>query len=330
LTTFSVATGAEVWTKCVGESQVVEATDATAVVYDDSGAFESIDLATGTTSWHVDLPHPNDPPLVRPTGMPSVVRAGPVLVSLMNSNPNRIVGLDAETGNQLWEVATPSDAMMPIIDLVDDHLLIVRDNVVQTVPRGVEPSPNRPILMYLDPATGAAAEGAVVAWNTQANELGEVRVEQVGADNSQRLMLFGRKAPGPLLWSKEVPGMVARLVGSEVIVIDQTGGTGDFNGLRADTRVTAYDLLSGEQRWQIPLPGTPRQVFPVDGGLAVADGTRVWLLDPKSGATLWTADHGSPGRGGEFSEPGTYRLFMGGLGGTPIVGLVVAERPYRD
>jgi|GEM_PF-2551024 len=326
LTTFTESSGAEVWTKCIGDSQVVQATDTSAVVFDDAGSFESIDLATGGLRWRVDLPHLNDPPFVQP----SVLRAGSVLVALMNSNPNRIFGLDAETGRQLWEAPTPAAAIMPIIELVDDHLLIVRDNVVQAVPRGVEPNPNRPILMYLDPATGESSEGAVVAWNTQANEFGEVRVEQVVADNSQQLMLFGRKTPGPLLWSKQVPGMVARLVGRQVIVIDQTGGIGVFVGLHVDTRVTAYDLLSGEQLWQTPFPGTPQQVFPVDGGLAVADGSQVRLLDRETGATRWTADHGSPGRGGEFSEPGRYRDFMGGNDGVPIVGYIVAERPYRD
>ena len=127
--------------------------------------------------------------------------------------------------------------------------------------------------------------------------------------------------------------MVARLVGRQIFVIDQTGGTGVFGpsmGMKVDTRVTAYDLLSGEQQWQIALPGTPQQVFPVSGGIVVADGVDVRLLEPATGATLWTADHGSPGRGGEFTETGSYRLFMGGTGGAPIVGLIVAEKPYRD
>ena len=334
LTTFEPSTGVEVWTKCIGASQVVEATDTTAVVYDDAGSFQSIDLATGALGWHVDLPHPNEPPIVRPSSSPSVLRAGSVLVALMNSDPNRIVGLDAATGRQVWEVETPADARMPILELVDDELLIVRDNVVQAVPRGVEPSLNRPVLMYLDPATGELAEAAVVTPSTtQGNEFGEVRVEQVIDDNAQRLVLFGRRTPGPLLWSKEVPGMVARLVGRQIFVIDQTGGTGVFGpsmGMKVDTRVTAYDLLTGEQQWQIALPGTPQQVFPVSGGIAVADGSEVRLLDPATGATQWTADHRSPGRGGDFSEPGSYREFMGGTDGTPIVGLIVAEMPYRD
>jgi outer membrane protein assembly factor BamB len=334
LTTFEPSTGDEIWTKCIGASQVVAATDTTAVVYDEAGSFQSIDLATGALGWRVNLPHPNEPPIVRTSSSPSVLRAGSVLVALMNSNPNRIVGLDAATGRQLWEVATPTDARMPILELVDDDLLIVRDNVVQAVPRGVEPSFNRPILMYLEPATGEPAEPAVIAPSTtQSNEFGELRVEQVIDDNAQRLVLFGRRTPGPLLWSKEVPGMVARLVGRQILVIDQTGGTGVYGpstGMTVDTRVTAYDLITGEQGWQIALPGTPQQVFPVSGGIAVADGSEVRLLDPATGATLWTADHGSPGRGGEFSEPGFYREFIGGGEGTPIAGLIVAEKPYRD
>ena len=334
LTTFEPATGAEVWMRCIGASQVVEATDTTAVLYDEAGSFQSIDLATGAPGWRVDLPHPNDPPIVRPSTSPSVLRARSVLIALMNSNPNRIVGLAAETGRQLWEVPTPADAIMPVIELVGEQLLIVRDNVVQAVPPGVEPSLNRPILAYLDPATGEPAEPAVIAPpTTQGDEFGEVRVEQVIANDAQRLVMYGRRSPGPLLWSKEVPGMVARLVGRQIFVIDQTGGTGVFGpsvGMQVDTRVTTYDLLTGEQGWQIALPGTPQQVFPVSGGIAVADGSEVRLLDPATGATRWIADHGSSGRGGEFSEPGSYRSFMGGTSGAPIVGLIVAEKPYRD
>lgn len=334
LTTFEPFSGAEVWTRCIGASQVVEATETTAVIFDDGGSFQSIDLATGALGWRVDLTYPNDPSNVRLFRFPSVVRAGSVLVALMNSNPNRIVGLDVETGRTVWEVPTPADARMPIVELVDDDLLIVRDNVVQAQPRGAEPGPFRPVLMYLDPANGAPADPAVVALpSIQGNGFGEIRVEQVTAENSQRLVLSGRTTPGSWLWSKEVPGMVARLIGSQIFVIDQTGGTGVYGpsmGMKVDTRVTAYDLITGEQGWQTALPGTPQQVFPAPGGLAVADRTEVRLLNPLTGATIWTADHGSPGQGGEFSVPGSYRSFMGRGSGTPIVGWIVAEMPYRD
>lgn len=334
LTTFAVANGGDVWTKCIGQSQVVQATSTTAVVYDDAGVFESIELATGQRKWRVELPHPNDPPMVRPSSSPFVVRAGSVLVAIMNSNPNRLVGLDAETGRQLWEVPITGDARMPVIELIDDHLVVVRDNIVQAVPRGVEPSFNGPVLMYLDPATGEPVEPVVIALPTiQGNEFGEVSVKQVVADNSQRLTLSGRRTPGPLLWSKEVPGMVARLAGQQIFVIDQTGGTGIFGpsvSMRVDTRVTAYDLLTGEQQWQVAVPGTPQQVFPVVGGIVVADTTEVRLLDPETGSTKWTVDHRSPGQGDQFSEPGSYRDFVGGGDSVPIVGRIVAEEPYRD
>lgn len=334
LTTFEPFTGAEIWTKCIGASQILGAIDTTAVVNDDAGSFQSIDLATGALGWRGDLPHPNDPPIIRPSSSPSVLRAGSVLIALMNSNPNRIVGLDTVSGRQVWEVLIPAEAIMPILELVDDALLIVRDNVVQAVPRCVEPSLNRSVLIFLAPATGELAGAAVVTPSTtQGNEFGEVRVEQVIDDNAQRLVLFGRRVPGPLLWSKGVPGMVARLVGRQILVIDQTGGTGVLGpsmGMTVDMRVTAYDLITGEQGWQIVLPGTPQQVFPVSGGITVADGSEVRLLDPATGATQWTADHGSPGRSGEFSENCSYRAFMGATDGQPIVGLLVAEKPYRD
>lgn len=333
LTTFEPSTGAEVWTRCIGASQVVEATDTTAVIYDDGGSFQSIDLATGVLGWRTDLPHPKDPPLAPPSSRPSVLRAGSVLVALMNSNPNRIVGLDAETGRQAWEVPIPVDAREPMLELAGDDLLIVRDNVQRVTLQGLRET-LQPVIMYLDPATGASAEPAVIApATTQSNEFGEVQVEQVTADNSQKLVLSGRKTPGPLLWSKAVPGMVARLVGRQIFVIDQTGGTGVYGpsmGMQVDTRVTAYDLFTGEQQWQIALPGTPQQVFPAAGALAVANATAVRLLYPETGATIWTADRGSPGQGGEFSVAGSYRSFIGGTAGAPIVGWIVAEMPYRD
>lgn len=86
--------------------------------------------------------------------------------------------------------------------------------------------------------------------------------------------------------------------------------------------------------WQVPLEqvgGTPIVVG--DGAVAVSTGTPVSVFDAADGALLWRRDHGSPGKGGftsSYSVAGGYSQFWLDETGTVLVGLIVAQQPYRD
>ena len=118
------------------------------------------------------------------------------------------------------------------------------------------------------------------------------------------------------------------------MVIDQTGGTGVWNPPTdppgVDTRLTAYALSDGTRRWQAPTSGTPQHAYSEGGVVLVADGARVAAMEPATGALRWSVDHASPGIGGDFTEAGTYRWFGATEDGQTVVGIIVAEEPYRD
>ena len=56
----------------------------------------------------------------------------------------------------------------------------------------------------------------------------------------------------------------------------------------------------------------------------------VVAIDAATGQIRWVADPGSPGEGGDFSEPGRYTAFATSADGSVLAGAVTAERPHRD
>lgn len=65
--------------------------------------------------------------------------------------------------------------------------------------------------------------------------------------------------------------------------------------------------------------------------LVIPVGTVLYALDAQGGERVWESDVGSPGRGGRYSEAGTFRfLEMDDAAPGILVGVVVAEEPYRD
>ena len=115
-----------------------------------------------------------------------------------------------------------------------------------------------------------------------------------------------------------------------MLVLDQTGGTGTMPPGRFDTRLTAYGASTGEQLWQIPLPGTPHVIAPLSAEVVVVpNGTELHAIDPSTGVELWTGDMPSPGQGGSYDDPGNFWFAAGGSGNTAVA-VGFAEQPYRD
>ena len=97
-----------------------------------------------------------------------------------------------------------------------------------------------------------------------------------------------------------------------------------------DTRLTAYVASTGDQAWELALPGTPHLIAPISDQIVVVPvGTELHAIDAVSGEEIWTVTMPSPGQGGSYHEPGTFWFAAGGEG-TAAVAVGFAERPYRD
>lgn len=137
------------------------------------------------------------------------------------------------------------------------------------------------------------------------------------------------------IWAARVPGFLSALVFTEtgdpmVMVIDQTGGTGIWSG-STDTPLSAYRPADGSLAWRRPLPRPALGAYRGKPGIVVTTSESEWLaISADDGATLWSIDHGSPGRQRPYTVGGRYRdiVYMSDL--DAYVGLIVAERPYRD
>jgi hypothetical protein len=135
-----------------------------------------------------------------------------------------------------------------------------------------------------------------------------------------------------VVWEDTVPGFVAALVdgagGPAVLVLDQTGGTGD--PVFAGTTLTAYEATSGELQWQHELPGTPHVIGQISGDLiAVPVGTDLHAVAVSTGDESWVAQLESAGRGGSYDLPGSFS-FVGAGSADTAVAIGTAEQPYRD
>jgi hypothetical protein len=68
-----------------------------------------------------------------------------------------------------------------------------------------------------------------------------------------------------------------------------------------------------------------------DRTLITTYATQVAEVSAEDGEVVWLADVGSPGVSDRFSEPGGYSsVVAAGPTGDTLVGLVIAQEPYRD
>lgn len=146
----------------------------------------------------------------------------------------------------------------------------------------------------------------------------------------RQMTMVAVQRDGRELWRDELPGFVVRIHGDVVAISDQTGGTGSFLG-NGQTMVSAYELLTGELRWQVPLPDYPQMTAGVGSLIVVPVGTSLYALSAESGEIVWESDPGSPGRGGRYTVPGSFTFLEStDTEDTVLVGVIVAEEPYRD
>lgn len=252
-----------------------------------------------------------------------IAAAGPVVGALTG---DAVVGLDAATGEERWR----RQLNAPEATLDGGDLLWVLDGSVDDTP-----------IMALEPTTGEDASDAdeitsdAVSFGigippTQADGL---ELSTAGGGSARQVIEVSVSRDDSAVWRDTVPGFVVALVTGPVepivVVLDQTGGTGELVG-SADTMLTAYAATSGDQQWQHALPGAPHLIAQIsDEVIAVPVGTDVHAINIATGIESWVSELPSPGQGGSYDREGTFWFVDSGSSGTAVA-IGRAEQPYRD
>ena len=328
---FDRATGEQRWTMPIGSPDGAVVVGDVLIVSTATEVVRGIAMTSGEVVWCTQFESE-----VKDGG--GVVAAGPNVATLANGD---VVALDPATGAERWRrnVGTPES--------------LLRGGDVVWVSDG---SAAGGILAALDAVTGQDVpiapgpplDTSFMRWAPQVSAGGfELTVAPGGGGGGlTQAVEVTVSSQGEGVWSQTVPGFVAAIVrsaaGPMVLVLDQTGGTGTMPdggpvaGLgtapptRFDTRLTAYAASTGDQVWQVALPGTPHVIAPISDELVVVpNGTELHAVHLASGKEVWTVEMPSPGQGGSYSELGTFWFVAGGEG-TAAVAVGFAEQPYRD
>ncbi len=300
--------GEVVWERTIGDATGVGLADGVVAGAGSSGAALGIDVVSGDLLWCEDFGRVDQEGNIV---QPGFAGSGDVLATAVAGGD--VIGIEPRSGAELWRTGVgvveglhvesgSGTFVVSDFDAADSHLV------------------------DLDPKTGAASDGET---EPAADTSFVLEVEQPYVEGRQEAVVTVVR-DSQKLWSGTLPGFVVTKHGDLVVIIDQTGGTGLYEG-EVDTRVTAYEVQTGALRWQVPLPGTPQLTFHAASIIVVPVGTELYAIDALSGATVWQTDAGSPGRGGRFSTPGTLRfLDLDDSAPGTLVGVIVAEEPYRD
>jgi outer membrane protein assembly factor BamB len=313
---FDVDSGEQRWTLPVGWPDGAAVFDDVAVVSSVEHVVRGVAIDTGEIVWCVEL----DPGTGEFFG--GIAVAGPIVGALAGDS---VVGLDPATGEVRWRQALNA----PEATLRGGDLLWVLDGSVDDTP-----------IMVLDPTTGDVSNADHVASDAVSFGIGVPPTEADGLElstssggSARQTIVVSVSRNGSVVWEDSVPGFVAALVagpdGPIVVVLDQTGGTGELTG-RAQTMLSAYAATSGDPLWQRELPGTPHLIAQIsDDVIAVPVGTDLHAVSIGTGAESWVIELPSPGQGGSYDQAGTFWFIDAGSSDTAVA-VGRAEQPYRD
>jgi outer membrane protein assembly factor BamB len=316
---FDVDSGEQRWALPVGRPDGAAVVGDVAVVSSEH-VVRGVATETGEIVWCVELEAGNG-------DLPgALAAAGPIVGALA---VGAVVGLDAETGAERWrrplgafDAQLRGGEVLRVFDVSDDGTPI----------------------MVLDPTTGQDVTDvdplvSDVKWfGVGAAPTAVDGLELSTADGpwDEQTIALSVTRDGSVVWEETVPGFVAALVrganGPVVVVLDQTGGTGEPPVVPefVETTVAGYAAMSGEVLWQHPLPETPHLIAQVsDDVIAVPVGTDVHAISVSTGAESWVAGLESAGQGGSYDHPGAFWFIGTGTSDTAVA-VGSAEQPYRD
>ncbi|MDW3212971.1 MAG: PQQ-binding-like beta-propeller repeat protein [Ilumatobacteraceae bacterium] len=314
---FDVDSGEPRWSVPVGWPNGAAVFDDFAVVSTAEHVVRGIAIDSGEVVWCVEF-EPGDTEF---SG--GIAAAGPVVGALAGDS---VVGLDPATGVERWR----RQLQAPEATLRGGDVLWVLDGSVGGTP-----------IMVLEPTTGedasdvddGASEPVSFGIGTPPRQVGGLELSTAAGGSDRQTIEVSVSRDDSVVWDDTVPGFVAALVAGPaepiVLVLDQTGGTGDLAG-SADTILTAYAAIGGDRQWQHALPGTPHLIAQLsDEVIAVPVGIDVHAIDITTGAETWVAELPNPGRGGSYEQAGTFWFIDTGSSGTAVA-VGRAEQPYRD
>lgn len=300
--------GEVVWERTIGDATGVALADGVAAGAGSSGVALGLDASSGNLIWCEDFGRVDQEGNIV---MPGFASSDGVLATAVAGGD--VVGIEPRSGGELWRTAVGVVEGLHVTS--GDDAFVVLD---------VDAADSQPV--NLDAKTGVASDGDT----KRADDTGFVLAAERPNVEGRQIVNVTVEHDDQELWSESRPGFVVALQGDVVVIIDQTGGTGDFER-PVDTRVSAYEVVTGVLLWQVPLPGTPQLTFDAGSIIVVPVGTELYAIDAKTGELAWKTDAGSPGRGGRYSEPGTFRFLELDDSVRPtLVGVIVAEEPYRD
>lgn len=312
-------TGAERWRTTTGWPNGVALSDESVVASSSEGVVRAFDLDAGEQVWCLET----DTTAVELSG--GIVGVRDAVVAASGTD---LIGLEPSSGREVWR--TPLNAAEVRLG-TDAELVLVTDwSAAGGQIRTFDPMTGGELGTIAEPTRDAAFFGI----GNPPTRLDEWSISTgPGSASDQQTIDVSVHRSGAVTNHVLVPGFVTALApaGGNVtlLVLDQTGGTGDISG-RPDTRLTAYSIPEGERTWQIALPGTPHVIAPITPALTVVPvGTTLYGIDPASGEERWTIDHGSPGRASQYTEAGSY-LFIAPSSTDTAIGITLAQQPYRD
>jgi outer membrane protein assembly factor BamB len=327
------ATGEQRWTRTVGDATVLAAGGE--LVRIGNGRVEAFDVTTGEARWC--RPDAYSPSSETPASSATTVVADDALVVL---SEGEVTVFDLATGELRWATTVPAGTN-PSLSVTGGRVL-VRDatdmTTATTTSAGSSAGPTVSVLGLYDLATGAVLhapvevptdEEVILGWLASRSG-GLIVTSSPAADASQQEVAVRDHATGRQLWTHTMPSIGAHLDGDLVLVVDQPLGLAERG--TGGTTLVALRAADGTELWRTTFDAvapTPNPGF-TDDLVLWTIGTEIRAFDRVTGAHRWTVDHGSPGRGGDTSEPGTYRSFEANDDGSTVGGYIVAVPPQRD
>jgi outer membrane protein assembly factor BamB len=323
------ASGELRWTRLVGSATAsIGTAGSTLLRVEPGGGLTAFDAATGSARWCRDGGPWNN--LQMPASV--ATKDGQVVVY---APTGELAALDLATGAERWSAKAVSEHGARVE--ITDGLVLVTAPERSATYVGQAPDTTDPLYGAFDLATGASVDfgseidrGDGAGPPPQGNDEGfELTTARTGTPWEQTFTVTDT-ASGTQLWTRTMRSIGAYLDRDLVLVVDQPGTASPGNPHMTDTTLIALRAADGTEQWQATIPAAAP--FPqVSGDFVLwTVGSQIYAFDRSTGTSLWVVDHGSPGRGGDDSESGSFRGFATSDDGTVVAGYIAAEPPYRD
>lgn len=285
-------TGDVVWERGVGDAISLSVAEDVAAVIGPSGTAAGLDVGTGDTEWCVSVDEGTN-------ALYGFANVGGTFVTPAGGTD--LVALDAGSGREVWrreDIATEASFVIAAhgqFFVYDGNAARIRFVVLDT----------------------AGADASAVAEPTTL-EVGDVTIESEQADTAAVDLTAVRD--DDQLWQRTSAGWRPISAADVVIVLDDA---------TSSTDVTAYDAVTGVERWTFTTPAITEQAVGDDDLLAVAYGTSLDVRRAPDGDQLWSGQH-RPDSLTERDEDRFLAIELAERDGRPLVIALALSRDVDD